>query len=103
MYFWFAASTVNLVIFTFGYKSFSELRQHPTSLTSNFLITGTLHTMTREQAKTEIKSRGGKFHSSITQNLDFVIAGDNPGSKYNKAKKLGIKILDEDEFLKMLK
>ncbi len=67
-----------------------------------FVLTGTLESMTREEAKNEIINRGGKVSSSVSGKTDFVVAGENPGSKFAKAKELGIKILDEKEFLELL-
>jgi len=68
-----------------------------------FVLTGTLKTMSREIAKNKIRQLGGKFSSVISQNIDFVVAGENPGSKFNKAKKMNLKIITEKEFLDILK
>jgi DNA ligase (NAD+) len=68
-----------------------------------FVLTGTLKSMTRNDAKEKIKNLGGEVLSSISKNLDYLVVGENPGSKYKKAKKIGIKILSEPEFLKMIK
>ena len=68
-----------------------------------FVLTGTLSTMTREEAKERIKRLGGKVSSSVSSQTDFVVAGAEPGSKYDKAKELGVKIIDEKEFLEMIK
>lgn len=68
-----------------------------------FVLTGGLKTMTRDDAKDKIRSLGGDVSSSISQNTDFVVAGDEPGSKYERAKKLGVKIIDEEKFLKMVR
>ncbi len=67
-----------------------------------FVLTGTLQTMTRDEAGEKIKARGGKTSSSVSKKTSFVVAGDNPGSKLDKAQNLGVIILDEDEFLKMI-
>ncbi len=67
-----------------------------------FVITGTLDSMSREEAEQKIRDLGGKATSSVSSDTDFVVAGDKPGSKYDKAQKLGIKILDEKEFLKLI-
>jgi DNA ligase (NAD+) len=67
-----------------------------------FVITGTLETMSRDQAKVVIKKLGGKVASSVSKNTDYVVAGDSPGSKYDEAQKLGIKILDENAFKKLV-
>jgi DNA ligase (NAD+) len=67
-----------------------------------FVLTGTLPTLSREDAKKMIIENGGKVSGSVSTKTDFVLAGDSAGSKYNEAKKLGVQILTEDEFLKML-
>ena len=67
------------------------------------VVTGTLESMGREAAKAAIRKAGGDWVSSVSQNTDYVVAGENPGSKYNKAKELGVKIIDEKDFLKLLK
>jgi len=68
-----------------------------------FVITGTLPTLSREDAKKMIKERGGKVSSSVSPKTEYVLAGDDPGNKYDDAKRLTIKIIDEEEFRKMLK
>ncbi|HUA67023.1 MAG TPA: NAD-dependent DNA ligase LigA [Candidatus Saccharimonadales bacterium] len=67
-----------------------------------FVLTGTLPTMTREEATAKIEVLGGKVTGSVSKKTDFVLAGEEAGSKLGKAKELGVKILDENEFLKML-
>ena len=67
-----------------------------------FVLTGSLETLTRNEAKGLIKERGGKVSSSATKKTDFVLVGKNPGAKYGKAKDLGMTILDEASFQKML-
>src|SRR5208282_5109172 len=66
-----------------------------------FVLTGTLPTMTREEAKAKIEARGGKVTGSVSKKTNFVLAGEEAGSKLTKAQELGVKILDEAEFLKM--
>jgi DNA ligase (NAD+) len=66
------------------------------------VLTGALTTLTREEAKESIEARGGKVVSSISKNTDFVVVGVDPGSKLEKAKTLGIPLLDEQKFLNML-
>ncbi|MBP6925827.1 MAG: NAD-dependent DNA ligase LigA [Candidatus Pacebacteria bacterium] len=67
----------------------------------SFVLTGTLDTLSRDEAKSMIKQRGGAVASSVSRKTNYVVAGDNPGSKYDLAKELGVTILDEQEFLKM--
>ena len=67
-----------------------------------FVITGTLPSMKRSEAQKAIENSGGKVSGSVSKKTDFVLAGDNAGSKLTKAESLGIKIIDEAEFKKML-
>lgn len=67
-----------------------------------FVLTGTLPTLSREQVKTMIKKLGGKVASSVSKNTDYVVAGNDPGSKYDEAVKLGVDILNENDFKKIL-
>lgn len=67
------------------------------------VLTGTLSSMTRDEASEIIVSLGGKSSSSVSKKTDYILAGENAGSKLTKAKKFGIKILTEDEFLNMIK
>ncbi|MCH9626649.1 MAG: DNA ligase [Chlamydiales bacterium] len=67
-----------------------------------FVLTGALETYTRDHARSLIKERGGKVSSSVSKNTDYLLAGEDPGSKYEKAAKLGIKILSEAEFKRLL-
>ncbi len=66
------------------------------------MLTGTLQTMTRDEASDKIKMRGGKTSSSVSKKTSFVVAGENAGSKLDKAQDLGVIILNEDEFLKLI-
>lgn len=66
------------------------------------VITGTLDSYSREELKEKIESYGGNVSGSVSKKTDFVIVGENPGSKYENALKLGIKIIKEEELLKML-
>ncbi|MBI2068717.1 MAG: NAD-dependent DNA ligase LigA [Candidatus Yanofskybacteria bacterium] len=68
-----------------------------------FVLTGTLESLGRDEAKDRIRELGGDISSSVSKEIDYVVAGTEPGSKYDKAKKLGVKAIDEKEFLKMLK
>ena len=67
-----------------------------------FVFTGTMESMSRETAEQLVREHGGDASSSVSKETDFVVTGANPGSKADKAKKLGVKILDEKEFLKMV-
>lgn len=66
-----------------------------------FVITGTLPTLAREDAKRMIKDRGGKVSGSVSKKTDYLLLGAEPGSKFDDAKKFGVKIVEEKEFLKM--
>lgn len=69
----------------------------------SFVITGTLTSMSRDEAKQKIKHMGGKISESVSKKTDYVVVGDDPGSKYDKAQKLGVTILDEKQFTNLLK
>ena len=64
-----------------------------------FVLTGTLSSISRDEAKEIIESKGGKATSSVTKKTSYVIVGENPGSKYDKAKELNIEIINEKEFM----
>lgn len=68
----------------------------------SFVFTGTLERLTREKASQEVLSRGGKVTSSVSKTTDYVVAGRDPGSKFDKAKGLDVKILTEEDFLHLL-
>ncbi|HUT45534.1 MAG TPA: helix-hairpin-helix domain-containing protein, partial [Sedimentisphaerales bacterium] len=67
-----------------------------------FVVTGTLENLSRQQAEQAIRQAGGKSSSSVSKKTDFVLAGENPGSKLDKAGELGIEVIDEKQFLKMI-
>lgn len=67
-----------------------------------FVLTGTLPNLTRKEAEELIKKHGGKVSSSVSKKTDYVVAGSDPGQKYDKAKQLGIPIISEDELLQMV-
>jgi DNA ligase (NAD+) len=66
-----------------------------------FVLTGTLPTLSREEASSKIEALGGKVSSSVSKKTDFVLAGEEAGSKLEKAQKLGVRILDEAEFFRL--
>ena len=68
-----------------------------------FAFTGELKSMSREEAQAMVRRLGGHPTSSVSKTTDFVVIGSEPGSKYNKAKKLGVKIITEQEFLKLIR
>jgi DNA ligase (NAD+) len=88
-----------------GVSKKSETHADSTNLPfsrKSFVLTGSLANMTRDKATDEIRTRGGSVVGAVSSNTDFVIAGEEAGSKLEKAQKLGIKVLTEKEFLAML-
>jgi DNA ligase (NAD+) len=81
----------------------SEMRRAGGPLDGRTLVlTGTLDELTREEAAAMIKAAGGKVISSVSKKTDYVVAGDNPGSKLAKAEKLGTEVLDEEGLRKLV-
>jgi DNA ligase (NAD+) len=68
-----------------------------------FVITGVLDSMSRFEAQKKIRLLGGHPTNSISKKTDYLVVGKNPGSKLEKAKKLGVKIINEKEFLELIK
>ena len=68
-----------------------------------FVFTGTLEQMTREEGEALVRRHGGRASSSVSQKTDYVVAGAEAGSKREKAEQLGVKVIDETAFLKMIK
>ena len=86
-----------------GFKFENNIAQRTNELEGKtFVLTGTLQSMTRDEAGDKIKMKGGKTSSSVSKKTSFVIAGENPGSKLDKAQDLGVIILSEEEFLKLI-
>jgi DNA ligase (NAD+) len=79
--------------------------KHTTSALVNktFVFTGELTSLTRNQAQRLVQEQGGNCSSSVNKHTDFVVVGENPGSKFEKAKKLNLKIINEAEFTKLIK
>jgi DNA ligase (NAD+) len=67
------------------------------------VITGTLPTLSREEAEARVRQAGGKSAGSVSKKTSFVVAGENPGSKFDTAQQLGVEVIDEKEFLSRLK
>jgi DNA ligase (NAD+) len=72
-------------------------------LNKTFVLTGELDSLTRDEAKAKIRELGGDVSSSVSKNTDYVVVGKSPGTKYDKAKELGVKTIGEQEFLKMIR
>jgi len=79
-----------------------EIAANNTLQGKSFILTGTLESMPRNDAKAIIENMGGSVHSSVTKKTTYVVAGSEPGSKLYKANSLGIKVLNEKEFLKLI-
>lgn len=67
-----------------------------------FVLTGTLEKYSRSQAKEIIENLGGRVSSSVSKKTDYVVLGRDPGSKYDRAVQLGVKIIDEKEFERLI-
>ncbi|MCS6894182.1 MAG: NAD-dependent DNA ligase LigA, partial [Deltaproteobacteria bacterium] len=79
-----------------------EIATNQTLSGKSFVFTGTLNRFSRDEARKIVEKLGGKVLSSVSKKTDFVVVGENPGSKFNEAKALGLKILGEKEFLNLL-
>ncbi|MEM0492659.1 MAG: NAD-dependent DNA ligase LigA [Candidatus Thermoplasmatota archaeon] len=86
-----------------GVKTYEEQKKTGQTLKGKkFVFTGTLESFSRSDASELVKQRGGLVSSSVGKDVDYVVVGKDPGSKYEKAKKLNLKIIDESEFKKIL-
>jgi len=81
----------------------NELKKDLSFNDIKFVFTGSLKSFSRNQAAEIIKNRGGVISSSITKDTNYLIVGENPGSKLDKANKLGLKLLNEEEFINLIK
>ena len=87
----------------FAVLVFEKSTQSSTKLAGKtFVVTGALARLSRDEAKDLIKKNGGKVASSVSKSTDYVVVGDNPGSKYDDAMRLGIPVLSEDDLTKMI-
>lgn len=86
-----------------GVKLTEDVEEQGTRLAGKtFVLTGTLPTYTRKEAQTLIEKNGGKVTSSVSKKTDYLLAGEDAGSKLDKAQKLGVPVLTEDEFVRMI-
>ena len=76
---------------------------NPNIIGKTFVFTGTLPTLERTDAEETVRNLGGNASSSVSKNTDYIVAGENAGSKLAKAEELGVKVISEAEFLKMVK
>ncbi|MBQ8351242.1 MAG: NAD-dependent DNA ligase LigA [Clostridia bacterium] len=83
-------------------EAVSALPQDDRFAGKTFVLTGTLPTMTRDEASAKIKAAGGKTSGSVSKKTDYVLAGEEAGSKLTRARELGVPVIDEETFLKML-
>ena len=103
---WFAdsdnAHSLEKLLNYISIKKIEEVERAKSNLLGKtFVVTGSLKSLTRDDAKEKIRKAGGKVSSSVSSKTDYVIVGDEAGSKLDKAKELGVRILSEEEFLKM--
>lgn len=92
-------------LFDSGVKLKNPLKKSTKNLKlsgKSFVLTGSLESLTRNQAKDKIRELGGEVNSSVSSKTDYVVAGESPGSKIQKAQDLGVTILDEQEFKKII-
>lgn len=67
-----------------------------------FVLTGSLSSMPRSRARQKIEAAGGRVSGSVSSKTDYIVAGESPGSKLDKARSLGVTVLDEQAFLQLL-
>lgn len=86
-----------------SYEARQAVRTSGPFVNKTVLFTGTLASQTRPEAEEKVKERGGRILKAVSKNLDLLVAGADAGSKLKKAQELGLRIVDEEEFLKLLK
>ena len=94
---------INQLIDHFEIKQFKKNSNNNFFSDKKLVFTGSLKKLSREEAKNLANKVGAKISSNISKNTDFLIVGDQPGSKYRKAKELNIKILNEKEWIEKIK
>ena len=80
----------------------ADIRELAAIAGKTFVLTGTLPTLKRTEATKRIKAAGGKVSGSVSKKTAYVVAGDDPGSKLDKAQSLGVEIIDESALLALL-
>ncbi len=108
IYNWFRADYNKKLLEKFERVGVRVLKQETSEKSSKlkgltFLFTGTLDALSREKAEEAVRENGGDVSSSVSKETDYVVAGEEPGSKYDKAQKLGVKVISEKDFLNMVK
>ncbi|MFA6422950.1 MAG: NAD-dependent DNA ligase LigA [Patescibacteria group bacterium] len=83
-------------------KMLEQIEKKENVFDKTFVFTGGLDSMTRDDAKSLVRKYGGKISESVSGNVDYVVAGVDPGSKLDKAEKLGVKIIDERKFIELV-
>ena len=79
------------------------IAKHQPLAGKSFVFTGELESLTRDEVKEKVRDLGGDVSESVSKLTSYVVVGSEPGSKYEKAKKLGVTILDEKDFLRLIK
>lgn len=107
IYEWFRAGYNKKLLTKFKKVGLQILKQESAQKSSKlkdltFVFTGTLDTLSRERAEEMVRENDGDVLSSVSKETDYVVAGDDPGSKYDRAQKLGVKIISEKEFIKLI-
>ncbi|MDP2933095.1 MAG: helix-hairpin-helix domain-containing protein, partial [bacterium] len=108
IYEWFRADYNRKLLEKFERVGVRVLKQETSEKSSKlkgltFVFTGSLDVLSREKAEEMVRENGGDTSSSVSKETDYVVAGEEPGSKYDRAKKLGVKIITEQEFSKLLR